>query len=699
MKSPLIYLSLVACVALNATESLAPITITSATKSEKSVDGVAASVIVITQKEIEDSHAGKLRDILDSIPSVVLQNGAFPAANAKNKSAISIRGLGSSGTLLLINGKRLAGEVKNPYDLDRIPASMIERIEIIKGPSSALYGSDAMGGVINIITKQSAKEFEGSLGIRGEGATKGGGFEGIMDIDVRGKKDRFSYAFNGSVLDASSQTESQRANVFAKHPAQGKVKPSAHPMLPLKNNVKDFYDVDSALTEEARVYNFDTRLGFQASEALELGAEFGFLKEEREGDYVGVFHPSNYGMGGNKIPLFGVPVKSEDKNRRTNWGIDATAKLTPELSLFGRIYQSNYRKRNATSALHWKDLGYPSAEASATSGMNANVRVTSYEAYLQYLALQSHLLTFGGEYREERRDATVFSQSDGMERKEVDYKALYLQDEWEVNERLNALFGVRYDAISNADSKTTFKVGANYALSDSSRLRASFSQGYRSADIRELYISRQTPAGLQLGADVIRGPKMKKYDLKPEFVNAYEVGIGGRNGALSYDVALFYNDISDKIEFVKKPAYFTFENIADAYTMGAELSLGYQWSERFSTSLAWMELKSEDKATNDNLLLTPKRHATLKADYKPLNALTLSATLRHVGAQEYMQETPKGNRRFQASADSFIDVAADYELGKYKLFAGVKNLLDEEVDSAILTNRGRLLYAGARYFF
>ena len=59
--------------------------------------------------------------------------------------------MGGTGTLFLIDGERLAGEVKNPYDLDRIPASMIERIEVVKGPMSTLYGADAVGGVINII--------------------------------------------------------------------------------------------------------------------------------------------------------------------------------------------------------------------------------------------------------------------------------------------------------------------------------------------------------------------------------------------------------------------------------------------------------------------------------------------------------------------------------------------------------------------
>lgn len=704
MKSKIVYLSLCACLALEASENLEAITITSATKSEKRVDGVAASVIVITQEEIQNSHAGRLRDLFENLPSLTLQNGAFPSASAKNKSALSIRGLGSSGTLLLIDGKRLAGEVKNPYDLDRIPLSIIERIEIIKGSSSALYGSDAMGGVINIITKAPTKEVEGSFGLRGESSYKGEGFEGMSDLDIRGKKEKFSYALSGSILEGAGQEESKVANVYAKHPVSGaKVKPSTHPLPALQNNVKDFYAVQESLTEEATVYNLNTKFQYEFTEALTAGVDFSFMKEEREGDYIGNYHPSNYGSGGNKIPLYNIPVKSEDSNRRTHWGTHFKAKLTPDLTLFGQAYQSKYKKRNSTSALYWEDMGYASKEASASNGMDANVKVSAYESYLQYLAAQSHLLTLGGEYRDETREGTVFNQEGTMETKKVDYKAFYFQDEWEASDRWNWLFGVRYDDISNADSKTTFKIGTHYALSDSLRLRSSFSQGYRTADIRELYISKQTPVGLQLGSEVIRGVKTSAYDLKPEFVNAYEIGLGGRLDAWSYDLALFYNDIKDKIEMVRYPAYYTFENIADARALGIEATLGYAWSDSLKSSLGWMELRSENRETKEDLLLTPLRTVRLKTEYEPLPRLILEATLRHVGAQEYeLSDLSDNVHRYKAKADTFLDLSIDYTIEgskRYKLFGGMNNVLGEKVDENILANRGRVMYAGLRYFF
>jgi outer membrane receptor for ferrienterochelin and colicins len=104
------------------------ITISSATKSEKSIDGVSASVEVITQKEIEKMGASTIKDIFSKTPGLNVQYGTFPSASSKSKGSITLRGMGAKGTLILIDGKRVGGEVANPYDLDRISANIIESL-------------------------------------------------------------------------------------------------------------------------------------------------------------------------------------------------------------------------------------------------------------------------------------------------------------------------------------------------------------------------------------------------------------------------------------------------------------------------------------------------------------------------------------------------------------------------------------------
>lgn len=122
--------SLLLLTSLNAAEPKVLETVTIATKSQKSVDGVAATVEVITQEEIEQLGSDSLKDILEKSAGIIVQYGTFPSASAKSKASVSIRGMSANGTLFLLDGRRLAGEVANPYDLDRIPASIVERIEI-----------------------------------------------------------------------------------------------------------------------------------------------------------------------------------------------------------------------------------------------------------------------------------------------------------------------------------------------------------------------------------------------------------------------------------------------------------------------------------------------------------------------------------------------------------------------------------------
>jgi outer membrane receptor for ferrienterochelin and colicins len=368
--------------------------------------------------------------------------------------------------------------------------------------------------------------------------------------------------------------------------------------------------------------------------------------------------------------------------------------------LYTKIYQSRYKKRNDTTALNWQDLGYFSQDDSSNSGMNANVKITSHEAYLQSLVSDAHLLTTGFEYRDEDRDGTSFNQAGTYERRTFKYKALYLQDEWSVADRFNLTLGARYDDISNSDNKITFKVGANYELDNFVNLRAGFSQGYRVADTKERYISKQTPTGLQLGSDVIRGPKTTKYNLKPESINAYEIGLGGRDDKFGYDLAIFYNDVKDRIEMVNKGSYFTFENIDDSYTYGFEGSISHDINRKFATDFSYIYIKSENKQTKKDLLLTPKHSLRVALKYKPINNLSLSGDLRYVGKQDYEYTNSLiQNVRKTSEGVFYVDANINYKTDNFLFHGSVENIFGGKSDDNFFVDNGRVFYAGIRYYF
>jgi len=135
--------------------------VVTASATEVNLKDAPASISVITAEDIKRKPVQNLKDVLRDVPGVQLTN------EGDNRKGISLRGLDSSYTLILIDGKRVNSRNAvfrhNDFDLNWIPADAIERIEVVRGPMSSLYGSDALGGVVNIITRKVGKAWHGTL--------------------------------------------------------------------------------------------------------------------------------------------------------------------------------------------------------------------------------------------------------------------------------------------------------------------------------------------------------------------------------------------------------------------------------------------------------------------------------------------------------------------------------------------------------
>ena len=769
-----------------ADEKLEDITvITTATKTEKNIEGVSASVIVIDEKKIEEMGATQLGEIINKTPGIIRQFGTFPSASAKSKSSISIRGMGATNTLFLIDGKRLSGEVSNPYDMDRIPASSIEKIEIVKGAMSSLYGADAVGGVINIITKKPKEAFEGTVGFKYGANTEGDGANSDINLNFRGSQGKFRYSVYGSKMHSTPYTQREKTKIRlgsnkktqdelrgvalpgylvpgGKTPngtpfylqADGSVKPkyvgsngsdadadrqagvddyNRFKDDILNSSMKPTYDTDVTYREKADIINVGTRLEYDVTDNVTAGLDLSYMEEERWGTYNASAHPFGFrapvGHAKNPIvghrpdgtpisfidkkghpkgmcPAWNVPVNSHDENSRRNIGADLKWMVNDDLALDFKIYNSFYEKRNTTTMKHYQDFGFPNEAKSGANSMDADVDITSYEVMANYAVNDAHLLTIGAEHRDEKRDSSVFTFSKDMTRKSVDYQAVYLQDEWEVSDTLNVIAGGRYDAISNADNKPTFRLGAVKNLDGGVNLRANFAQAYRTPDIREMYIHKQTPAGLMTGAD------HTGYNLKPEFTNSYEVAVGGKNSGFDYDVALFLNQIEDRIEQVQGESAnsFTFKNVSKAETKGVEARVGYEFDSGVYTALTLNEMKTENKETGKSLEFTPERTISANINIPLSKALKVGFLATYIGEQEYSDVKMKevNNKLMKMKVDkttedyTLVDLTASYAFGdknQYRINGGVNNLFDEKVDNRLGANVGTYTFIGASMDF
>jgi len=194
------------------TTHLPPVTVT-ATLSEHDARTAPASVTVITNEELAQRNATDLLDAVRAAPGISLD-----ARQVGGRKTITLRGMGGKHVLTLVNGRRVNASDDvighSDYQYGWIPMSSIERIEVIRGPMSALYGSEALGGVINIITKQPKDHWTGALGARGYfGGGKHAADEGGLTATVAGPlTERLRLTFNAEYAhrDAVAQREDPR---------------------------------------------------------------------------------------------------------------------------------------------------------------------------------------------------------------------------------------------------------------------------------------------------------------------------------------------------------------------------------------------------------------------------------------------------------------------------------------------------------
>ena len=166
-------------------------------------DNVGSAISVYTEAELEERQIRRVEDALRQIPGLTIRR----AGSVGTPTTINMRGLGPRNTLVLLDGIEINDPSRSQvqYEFGAIPVQDIARIEVLRGPQSSLYGSDASGGVINIITKKATKPFEGSLS--GE---VGGYASKQANAAVRGNLDKIDYGVSLSGFDTKGTSSFSR---------------------------------------------------------------------------------------------------------------------------------------------------------------------------------------------------------------------------------------------------------------------------------------------------------------------------------------------------------------------------------------------------------------------------------------------------------------------------------------------------------
>ena len=640
--------------------------VVSASGFEQDIKDAPASISVVTREELESGAFRDLTDALKNVEGVSITGAA--AQQGGGGYDISIRGMPGAYTLILVDGKRQGTREARTngnagYEAGWIPPlEAIERIEVIRGPMSSLYGSDAMGGVVNIITRKIAKKWGGSVRVEGtlqerSEAGNSGGTNFYLSGPI--KEDLLGIALFGGYF---NRAEDQIVNGFNK----------------------------------AENYNLNGRISLTPTKDHDFVLDFGRSRQDvtyHRGESVATTTASTRSM-----------------NQRDNIGLTHTGRWGSLGTSTVNLYQEEAYRRNF-------DL-----ESNAVPVQPNILRNTVLDGKWT-LPFRSHLMTVGAQYRKEaftannyvgreciRNDPSdqYFGCPVGTPNNSGSYrainvadshlstvmKAVFIEDEWSVTDKLTLTGGLRLDDHEVFGKEWTPRAYGVYHFTDQWSLKGGVSKGYKAPSARDILpgYALSSGGGTGGGSIVIRSNP----DLKPETSINQEIGVHyGNKAGLSGGLTMFNNDFKNKITEITLPGVTdpnfpgatirSRVNVGEAVLRGVEANLKWAVTKTVSFRTTYTFIRS--KITSDpingqtglQLAGTPKQVLSAMLEWKPTQRAT--GWTRVMAYDQQMKLNRTSAVPTISPGYTQVDLGASYKLNKSTtLSAAIYNLGDKRLD-------------------
>ncbi len=657
------------------------ITVFTATKTERQLTNVAVPVQIISQKTIQQAGSLRLSDILSEQTGLFMTNGFG--------TGVSMQGLNPDYTLILIDGEPLIGRTSGVLDLRRIAVGNIKQIEIVRGPSSSLYGSEAMAGVINIITDKSK--------INSLGLTARYGTYNTADIGLKAgiRSSRINYQGFGNFY---------RTDGFSIRPNSRE-----RSIAPIER-----------ITQQHQ-------LGFRISDRTQVSVSFRLNNETIQNNITVT-------NNGNAINSVGY-----EKNNDLNTSLQLAHKFNEKVKNTTRLYGTFFKSIQDLIT----DNGTPYVDEFRQSfGRAENQTDIQFNKRLE--------MNVGGGYINETARSTRYDNSSSVKTNRIGYA--YLQTEWKALDQLILIGGARYDHNELFAAAFSPKLALQYKINPKLSLKASVGRGFKAPDFRQLYLNfTNTAAGSysvfgsveaqkiigelnRLGQISSLEPAFYGLNtLKPEFSTGFNIGIHFQDSKWLVSANIFRNNIENLIDS-RLVAYrtggaqiFSYLNVKNAFTQGIETDVQYKMNKNLSLTAGYQFLLTGDQAEIDAInagkvftrdqngfsrrmsrseyVGLPNRSKHM-ANFKILYAKNaFFANTRVVYRSRWTTTDTDGNGLFNSN-DAFakgyvqVNAAAGYEFNKgLSVQAGTDNLLNY-TDVINLPNLpGRTFYLTVSYQF
>lgn len=663
--------------------------VVTATRTAMTVKETPSTVEIVDSKKLEQTQAKTLHDALKGALGVNVFN------DFQGRSNVSIRGSESRHVLIMVDGKRLGGEAAynsaNAWDVDRIRMEDVERVEIIRGPAGALYGSDAMGGVINVITKTPDKttaDINYEYGWYEDG--KGAGYKG--NLYLQGAEGNYSYKINAGL---------------------NKNRPYMDPKG--SGDSMNFYGKQQPISLSVD-YKFDN--------GNKLSVDFSKIKEDNQKSST-----SRTVMMPGKVWQDKVQTIYND-NKRTDYAITykgSDDKQDWMFRAYKSVFDKHYMNQNNTRMTM---MGKPGAWKLQDPKIDTVKRTLSViEGKDTFNLSDKNKLTAGFEYRKDQSEGTRLKKPntsladgnahDAYDKAAINYLAAYVQDEFRPDDKWLIIPSVRFDHSDQFSNKLTSNLAATYNAADDVRIKAVVGQGYKTPTVNDLYIFWEmyaaNPGGK--GQFYVGNP-----DLKPEKSLSYELSVEKDWGDRStVHLGVFRNEVKDLISTywtgkltdddpdlypgVKGDMIMAYENIPEATLQGVELYGSHRLGKNIYLNAGYTFLDAKDKTNGTRLKDRAKHQVTFGVSYQPENIYAWDLSFDLVSNIGYYfnngDKSTMGNFVYETKDFTIANIMASRHLNKdTKIYLGIDNISNHQNFGPYSDgNLGRLYRVGMEYKF
>lgn len=607
----------------------------SATKTPVPVSQVTSAVQVITEEDMKKQNIRSVIDALQLAQGVAIFSNGGPGTEANAR----IRGGSSSQTLVLIDGAIVNSGTLGSYDFSNLRTDNIERIDILRGAQSMLWGSDAMGGVINIVTK------------RGQGPLSAGGFLEYGSFaslreggNLSGKKGIVDYSFTLSRWDTSSFSA---------------------------------VNYRRGATERDGYHNWQGsgRIGVDLPRDGRLDFTMRWMNSDVGLDNLSATAPSD--VFGSKSRTQQYVFSGSYEQPITSWW---TQKLTLARSQEASLFLPGTLQRNVVTGVFSTPFGTPNETRVLSNRLEwqHNVQVTKLL-----------LLTAGYQFREQQGENDT-----GLTNRILSSNAGFAQAQFNLWDRVFATAGIRHDSYNVFGDATTYRLTGGYLLKETdTKFRAGYSTGFRAPSMNELFfpnfgnpnLGPEKNQSMDVGVDQYFFSKQLKFT-GGFFWNRY------RNLIITTFDPVFCAPFST--------FGFCPQQLGEASTKGWEAGLSYTYSSDrpFLKSLIlqaqYTNTLTRDLDTHSRLPRWPTDQWSAMVSYQPIDPLWITVTGRYVGSRFNTTNDQQNLRAFDVWS-----LGVTYDVTKQvQAYLRAENLFNEKYEEIASAGTPiRSIFGGLRF--